>query len=144
MDDYGFQSSFDNPNTFMDGVFYGEPVPNIIGGGSVYGNVAVSQYQPTYFGDQVEAARFDQFTPRAGPNDTRPWYERVAEYGLGRYIDNRLGPSEVYRSNNPATFAGQNGRTYTNVPVQGGANAAGGTNFLVIGAAVVAAFLLLK
>lgn len=139
--DYEYQSSFDNPYTFADGVGYGEPAPDVFG--NSWGNVATPGYSPSYFSDAVDAARFEQFTP-AVQGDTRAWYERVAEYGLGRYIDNRWGPSEVIRSNNPATFAGQNGRTYTNVPVQGGAAQGGGTNLLLIGAVAVAALLLLK
>ncbi|MFM2450798.1 MAG: hypothetical protein RIS44_3248 [Pseudomonadota bacterium] len=143
MDAYGFQSSFYNPGTFADGVSYGESAPNVIGGGAVWGNVATPGYSPTFFGDTVESTRFDQFTPRAGQNDQRPWWERVAEYGLGRYIDNKWGPTAVNQTSQPGTFAGQNGRTYTNVPVQSGAAAAGMPNGLLLAAAAVAAFFFL-
>lgn len=139
-DAYDFQGGGSGGSTVWADDFY-----YATGAGQSWGNVATPAYAPTYFGDQVEAARFNQYTPRAGQNDTRPWYERVAEYGLGRYIDNRLGPGEVVRSNNPGTFAGQNGRTYTNVPVQSGAAAAGGMpSGLLLVAAAVAAFLLIK
>lgn len=138
---YEFSSSFDNQGTFMDGVSaYGSEAPATLG--QSWGNVATPGYFGTFYGDAVEQQRFDGFTPSAGANDSRPWYERVAEYGLGRYIDNRLGPTEVNRTNVPGTFAGQNGRTYTNVPVQGGQMS--GSNMLVIGAAAIAALLLLK
>lgn len=138
-DAYDFQGgSSGGSNVWADDFYYAT------GAGQSWGNVATPAYAPTYFGDAVEAARFNQYTPNAGQNDTRPWYERVAEYGLGRYIDNRLGPGEVYRSNNPATFAGQNGRTYTNVPVQSGATAQSGSGVLMLAAAAVAALLLIK
>lgn len=118
-----------------------------IGGGVVYGNSAQpsGSYGLTFATDVVESARFDAFTPRAGANDNRPWYERVAEYGLGRYIDNQWGPTAANNTSQPGTFAGQNGRTYTNVPVQSqSVQAGGGFAPLLIVAAVAAALLLMK
>ncbi|MFY7941014.1 MAG: hypothetical protein ACOVOX_08910 [Burkholderiaceae bacterium] len=138
-DAYDFQGGGSGNSTVWADDFY-----YATGAGQSWGNVATPAYAPTFFGDQVESARFNQFTPRAGQNDARPWWERVAEYGLGRYIDNRLGPAEVNNTNRPGTFAGQNGRTYTNVPVQSGAAAQGGPSVLLLAAAAVAALVLLK
>lgn len=72
-----------------------------------------------YAADVREAQKLDQYVPR-GDNDTRPWWERVAEYGLTRAIDSNFGPPPVNKTGVGATFAGQNGRTYqvgTTVPV---------------------------
>lgn len=68
---------------------------------------------PGYWTDAREAEKLDSFTPRASSSDIRPWYERVAEYGLSRAIDNHFGPTTADKSQAGATFAGQNGRTYS-------------------------------
>lgn len=70
---------------------------------------------PGYWTDARESQKMDQFTPTAGTGDARPWYERVAEYGLSRAIDNHFGPTSEDKSRAAATFAGQNGRTYSQV-----------------------------
>lgn len=64
-----------------------------------------------YAADYREAQKLDQYVPR-GENDTRPWWERVAEYGLTRAIDSNFGPPAVNKTGVGGTYAGQNGRTY--------------------------------
>ena len=74
---------------------------------------------PAYWTDAREASKLDAYVA-APAGDTRPWYERVAEYGVTRAIDANFGPYATNKTNVPATFAGQNGRTYSQVgvPVQ--------------------------
>ena len=73
--------------------------------------------RPGFSGDAREEAKLDKFVPRPG-GDPRPWWERVATYGLTRAIDSQFGPPEQNKTQAPPTFAGQNGRTYSQV--QGG------------------------
>lgn len=90
--------------------------------------------------DAREAAKLDQFVPSAA-GDTRPWWERVAEYGLTRAIDNQVGPAAPNKTSTPATFAGQNGKTYSQVGPQPGSGILGtssNTTMLLIAAAAVA------
>lgn len=93
-----------------------------------------------YWTDAREANKLEAYTPRPA-GDTRPWYERVAEYGLTRAIDSNFGAPSVNKTQAGATYAGQNGRTYSAV---GSAQPAGsgGTNWMVIAAAVAALFAL--
>ncbi len=93
-----------------------------------------------YWTDAREATKMDSFTPTAGAGDARPWYERVAEYGLSRAIDNHFGPTTADKSKAGATFAGQNGQTYSQIGAQGGA--AGGSWLPVALLAAVAFFAL--
>ena len=97
---------------------------------------------PTYWTDAREQNKLDIYSPGYG-TDPRPWYERVAEFGLTRAIDNHFGPAQTNKTAAPATFAGQNGRTYSQVgsPLQ---QPQGGMSWLPLVAAGVAAFLLLK
>lgn len=68
----------------------------------------------TYWTDAREDAKLNPYI--AAPNgDTRPWWERAAEYGLTRAIDSHFGPPAVNKTAVPATFAGQNGLTYSQV-----------------------------
>ena len=76
---------------------------------------------PAYWTDARETQKLDAFVPRPA-GDTRPWWERVAEFGLTRAIDSHYGPPAVNKTSAPATYAGQNGRTY----VQGTAQPGGG------------------
>lgn len=69
---------------------------------------------PGYWTDAREASKLEAYSP-APAGDTRPWYERVAEYGISRAIDNHFGPTQVNKTSAPATFAGQNGQTYSQV-----------------------------
>lgn len=103
---------------------------------AAYGNFAT---------DAREAAKLDQFVVR--PNgDNRPWWERVAEYGLTRAIDNQYGPVAPNKTGTAGTFAGQNGKTYVNPNdrARGGAGApAGDGNWLLLLLAAGVAFLAL-
>lgn len=99
------------------------------------GGVTTGPYN-LYATDIREANKLDSFV--AAPNgDTRPWYERVAEFGLTRAIDSHYGPTATLR-NGPATYAGQNGQTYANgaYPGSSGGNM---TVLLLIGIAIFAA-----
>lgn len=95
--------------------------------------------------DAREAAKLDPYVPAAA-GDTRPWWERVAEYGLTRAIDNQVGPSAPNKTSQPASFAGQNGRTYSQVGPQNTGLLGMGTNttmLLLAVAAVAGVFFLL-
>lgn len=106
--------------------------------GSLY---SLNNLTPTYawYTDQREAAKMDRFVART-EGDTRPWWERVAEYGVTRAIDNQFGPSQVNKTDMPATFAGQNGQTYSQVSGTGGAGTTAGDGSvlpLLLGAAAL-------
>lgn len=62
--------------------------------------------------DAREALKLDAYVP-APDGDTRPWWERVAEYGMTRAIDNQVGPAAPNKTATASTFAGENGKTYT-------------------------------
>lgn len=82
---------------------------------------AVAAVDPNgnYFAaDDRESAKLDSYVPRP-EGDDRPWYERVAEYGLTRAIDSNFGPKSVNKTGSAATFAGQNGRTYSQLGANG-------------------------
>lgn len=103
------------------------------------GVYSLNNLTPTYawYNDQREAAKMDPFVART-EGDTRPWWERVAEYGVTRAIDNQFGPAQVNKTDMPATFAGQNGQTYSQVSGTGGAAAGGGSVLpLLLGAAAL-------
>lgn len=95
-----------------------------------------------YDADTREALKLDKFVPR--PNgDARPWYERVAEYGLTRAIDSNFGPKAVNKTGAGGTFAGQNGRTYRQTGgAQDQTQAAGGSVLPLLLAGAVALFAL--
>ena len=92
-----------------------------------------------YWTDAREAAKLDPYVPRPA-GDSRPWYERVAEYGLTRAIDANFGPQPVNKTGVPATFAGQNGRTYSTA---GGAPVQSQGSILPLLAAAAVAFFAL-
>ncbi len=96
---------------------------------------------PAYYTDAREAAKLEAYVP--APNgDTRPWWERVAEYGLTRAIDNQFGPAQSNKTTAPATFAGQNGKTYSQVGTPTSAASSGsGIGPLLLAAAAAFAFL---
>lgn len=86
-------------------------------------------------GDAADAAAMQPFSASQG----MPWWQGVISYGLTRAIDNRFAPPNVQGNTSPGSFAGANGRTYSNG--QGGA--AGGfvltpLMMLALGAVVVA------
>lgn len=89
----------------------------------------------TYWTDARETQKLDSFIPRTA-GDTRPWWERVAEYGMTRAIDSNFGPPAANKTGAPATFAGQNGRTYSQVGSPSQAQGGGGILPLVLAGAV--------
>lgn len=96
--------------------------------------------------DDRESAKLDPFVPRPA-GDTRPWWERVAEFGLTRAIDAHYGPAETNKTAQSGTFAGQNGRTYSMAPVQSKQVPVTGqsmTMLLPLLAVAAVAFMLLK
>ena len=92
-----------------------------------------------YWTDAREASKLDAYVPRPA-GDTRPWYERVAEFGITRAIDANFGPYAANKTAMPATFAGQNGRTYSTVGAQPGQQQ--GSILPLVAAAAVAFFAL--
>lgn len=92
--------------------------------GSLY---SLNNLSPSFawYNDQREAHKMNAFVA-ALPGDTRPWWDRVAEYGVTRAIDNHFGPAQVNKTDMPATFAGMNGRTYSQVSQGQPGGAAGG------------------
>lgn len=91
----------------------------------------------TYATDQREQDKLGQFYPQ-GTN----WWESLATYGATRAIDSHFGPKELDKTAQPATFAGQNGQTYTSgsaVPAGGGMS-----GLVLLGIGLAAAVLLLR
>ncbi|MBP6899521.1 MAG: hypothetical protein KBC73_05500 [Burkholderiaceae bacterium] len=71
--------------------------------------------------DMAEAQQMAPFAPPAAQQQGMAWWESLIAYGATRAIDNRFGPVNVAGNTQPGTFAGQNGRTYTQTPtVQSG------------------------
>lgn len=63
-------------------------------------------------GDLYDTAHMEPAKPVQ--DSSEPWYVQLVQYGATRWIDNRLGPVNTAGNTNPGTFAGANGRTYTN------------------------------
>ncbi len=95
---------------------------------------------PGYWQDARETQKLDAYTPRPAGDD-RPWYERVASYGLTRAIDANFGPPAANKTAAGATFAGQNGKTYSQTGSQSSGGGDGGILPLLLMAG--AAFLIL-
>lgn len=74
----------------------------------------------SWSGDAAESAKLSQFYPKEGG----AWYEQAALYGLTRGIDAAFMSATANKTAAPATYAGQNGRTYVNgqMTSQGGGN----------------------
>lgn len=89
---------------------------------------------PGYWTDARETAKIDAYIA-APAGDSRPWWDRAAEYGVTRAIDNHFGPTQNNKTNAPATFAGQNGKTYSQVGQSGGAGGMGSVLPLLLAAA---------
>lgn len=85
----------------------GSVVSKVTGDGSYYQSAS-------YWTDARETAKVDAYVA-APSGDTRPWWDRAAEYGITRAIDNHFGPVQSNKTSQPATFAGQNGQTYSQV-----------------------------
>lgn len=87
-------------------------------------------------GDAYEAAKMTQFYPSSTTTGA-PWWESLARYGVTRAVDAAIGPPPL-QYNQPGTFAGQNGQTYSQgraaVPVNDGSTM---LLFLGIGALVL-------
>lgn len=92
----------------------------------------------TYSTDSREEAKFGQFYPQG-----QSWWESLASYGATRAIDSHFGPKEEDKTAQPATFAGQNGKTYTSGSAVPAGNS-GMSGLLLLGAGVLAAVLLLR
>ena len=86
--------------------------------------------------DFQEQQKFTQFYPQNGSN----WWENLAVYGATRAIDSHFAPSAVDKTAAGASYAGQNGRTYTAGAAQTGA----GGNGLVLLLLAVGAFVALN
>lgn len=64
--------------------------------------------------DLAEARKMSQYAPDDGSG--APWWQSVIRYGLVKAIDNTLPGQQrtgIQGNTNPGTFAGQNGRTYS-------------------------------
>lgn len=93
---------------------------------------------PGYATDAAEASKMSQFYP-----SDAPWWESLAKYGVSRAIDSHYKNSTVDKTANPATFAGQNGKTYTTRSAIGG-GAAGDSGMVMIAVLAVVAFVALS
>jgi hypothetical protein len=103
---------------------------------------------PPMPGDMQDMA---QMQPYAPAGNAMPWYQQAMMFGIGRAVDN-LSRTTVSGNTDPGSFAGYNGRTYSQIPQgQGGgamntASASArmtGSPLLLIGLAAVVAFALL-
>lgn len=92
-------------------------------------------------GDVYDTAQMAPFIAPAAAKQGMQWWEGVAMYGITRAIDNRFGPVNVAGNTQAGSFAGQNGRTYTNGrPGTAPASAAGIPWALVLGGVALAWF----
>lgn len=87
--------------------------------------------------DFNESQKMSQFYPNSG---TKPWWESLAQYGATKAIDAHFAPQPQVNTSTPGTYAGANGRTYT----QGRASidGEGGQNLFLIALAGLALFAL--
>lgn len=84
--------------------------------------------------DNQEQARMGA----AYPDNGQPWDVNASILGVSRVIDTAARAYATVKGSTPATYAGQNGRTYVNGQPPGGAGASGGLlPVLLIGAAVL-------
>lgn len=95
-------------------------------------------------GDITDTA---QVGPFVQTGNGEAWWEGLIKYGVTRAVDNRFGPQNVGGNTQTGSYAGQNGRTYSNAPNAGApgglaAPSVGGLpTWAVIGGAVLAAWL---
>lgn len=97
-----------------DGTIYSTNVDGVaVSAVDRYGQIS---YTPgvSYASDIREAQKMEQFTARPAGDTSTPWYERVAVYGLSRAIDSHFQTTAIQKGSQAATYAGQNGQTYTN------------------------------
>ncbi len=85
-------------------------------------------------GDAAESAKLSQFYPSQGG----AWYEQAALYGLTRGIDAAFMSATANKTAAPATYAGQNGKTYVNGQAPGGAGSNGMLLLILAGVAIYA------
>ena len=87
----------------------GDPIVNNQGGG-------VNLFES----DVAEWRKMDRFTPAPQGSEGMSVYGRLAAYGIGKYIDNTFPtePRGIQGNTKPGSFAGANGRTYTQNPNQ--------------------------
>lgn len=98
-------------------------------------------------GDMQDAS---QMQPYAPAGNAMPWYQQAMLFGIGKAVDN-LSRTNVAGNTDPGSFAGYNGRTYSQIPQGqgGGATSTASTSVRVAGSPLlligiaVAAFLLL-
>jgi hypothetical protein len=112
----------------------GVPVSKVSSGGEFY-------RAPSYWTDAREADKLAPFS--AQPTGAQPveWWQSLAMYGATRAIDSHFGPPPSNRSNAPPTFAGQNGRTYSQIGNPNDTGAGGGgilPMLMLAGAAFIA------
>lgn len=87
--------------TSNPGSIYALDTPMAATGGSYAG----------YYSDELEASKLSQFYPVAQTGES--WWEGLAKYGVTRAIDSHFGPPAPNKTLAGATYAGQNGQTYT-------------------------------
>lgn len=63
-------------------------------------------------GDVTDNRQMAPFQPGTGAG--MAWWESLIAYGATRAIDNRFAPVNVNGDTSPGSFAGSNGRTYSN------------------------------
>lgn len=68
---------------------------------------------PTYWTDARESQKLNAYTAAPAGTENMEWWERLAAYGATRAIDAQFGPPATNKTGQAATYAGQNGRTYT-------------------------------
>ena len=61
--------------------------------------------------DQYDAAKMEPFNP--GAQAGQSWWESSLMYGISRAIDNRFGPVSVAGNVQAGSYAGANGKTYS-------------------------------
>lgn len=84
--------------------------------------------------DSAEAAKLNRFYPQGGGE----WWQQAAMYGLTRGIDAAFASATVNKTAAPATYAGQNGKTYVNGQQPGAGGLGGNTGVLLLVVAAVA------
>lgn len=65
---------------------------------------------PSFSGDRAESMRLQGFSQ----DQSVPWWQSMATYGFTRAIDNHYRNPPTPSGSQPATYSGQNGRTYAN------------------------------
>lgn len=90
--------------------------------------------------DAAEASKFQPFYP----SSSDPWWVQAAKYGVTRAVDSHYASTEVNKTVQPITAAGQNGQTYTAGDTAPKTIAGLPVGLVLIAAAAVAVFALAK